>query len=910
MTRRLVSCLLLAMLGLAAPAWAATDVILASPSPGTLEITWTPTPNTVITDYRVMWARADQGFGSWRDSNTETLGNEYPTTNSLTLSGLEEGQTYKVKVRSRQAVNRRFVWQSPWSEVASLEVSRTVTPPPVVEEETVVEEVTVVEDEETVPPAVVVEELVVTLDQDDPASASQGVDDFAADTSTAGAVSVGGSATGSIESAGDVDWFAVDLEGGKGYYISIAGSGDDALGCPRGRGVYGADGGAVTGLSYTYPIPSSFGSNLGDVYFAPEASGTYYIVVDDCVDIGTGTYTMTVTANPDDYPADTSTPSRFTVGDSWGASGEIESSSDADWFAVVLDASWAYDFKVAGGGDGSMWGYVELEEPIINGIYDAAGTLIDGTVGAVGELNFIAPTGATFYVSVGGVGLSVGHYRLTVRRTSNDIASTQRVLPADADSVQAGAQALGNLRAIEGGSYEIDGTVNGGDDLVDYYSFEVPATREVQLTLTEQEYDADLTLEDLSGTALASSAGDGTADESLKETLKAGSYRIRVAAQEAGENGYKLAFPLEIPYAWQFVKTYNGNVVWRDSTDVDLEAGKTYVLDMRGLHSGKGTLWAGRIYGIYDCPGRSCDRFPGTNNRYSGGAGYGNSRVVWTPAESGTYYVQMGPGAGWESGTYELTVHEVGGRRDRHPDNTATLGVLEVNSSNVEVYVDSKSDVDWFRMELEAGEVYYWSYNTLRGSLRTDLYDADCNWVKPAYRNPVSVEGEREWFGVAESGTYFLGVSRASWSRTDTPRGAYDFLTVVDDFSADTDTTATLEVNGASSNGKMDMWGDRDWFKVELEEGTTCRFEMRTRNDDLGYFHLEGLYDAEGDSVSGFRSWSDYDGTDEENHAYGVVSIGAGQGGTYYLGVTGYASFCNGDNWDLGDYKVSARCWD
>ena len=48
--------------------------------------------------------------------------------------------------------------------------------------------------------------------------------DFAADTSTAGRVEVGSPATGKIGSAGDEDWFAVELVAGRTYTIELKGS--------------------------------------------------------------------------------------------------------------------------------------------------------------------------------------------------------------------------------------------------------------------------------------------------------------------------------------------------------------------------------------------------------------------------------------------------------------------------------------------------------------------------------------------------------------------------------------------------------------------------------------------------------------------------------------------------------------
>ena len=49
-------------------------------------------------------------------------------------------------------------------------------------------------------------------------------DDYAADTSTTGTVAVGGFATGRIEAADDVDWFAVELLAGVEYRIDLRGS--------------------------------------------------------------------------------------------------------------------------------------------------------------------------------------------------------------------------------------------------------------------------------------------------------------------------------------------------------------------------------------------------------------------------------------------------------------------------------------------------------------------------------------------------------------------------------------------------------------------------------------------------------------------------------------------------------------
>ena len=72
------------------------SVSLASKKPGVLQVSWTA-PGQSPTDYRVNWAPVGQGF----PANWEQPGNVYPTTNSYTITGLDRGARYKVRVRAR-----------------------------------------------------------------------------------------------------------------------------------------------------------------------------------------------------------------------------------------------------------------------------------------------------------------------------------------------------------------------------------------------------------------------------------------------------------------------------------------------------------------------------------------------------------------------------------------------------------------------------------------------------------------------------------------------------------------------------------------------------------------------------------------------------------------------------------------
>ena len=91
-----------------------TGLTLSGDDPGVLAVTWnaaSPEP----TDYRVNWARSEDDYPTW----TDDIGNAFPTTNSLTITALQEGVEYKVQVRARYGGDG----SGPWSGEARLTVA-------------------------------------------------------------------------------------------------------------------------------------------------------------------------------------------------------------------------------------------------------------------------------------------------------------------------------------------------------------------------------------------------------------------------------------------------------------------------------------------------------------------------------------------------------------------------------------------------------------------------------------------------------------------------------------------------------------------------------------------------------------------------------------------------------------------
>ena len=241
----------------------------------------------------------------------------------------------------------------------------------------------------------------------------------------------------------------------------------------------------------------------------------------------------------EDFSADTSTGGRVAVGET--ATGNIGSGRDRDWFAVELVEGRTYTIDLRGSptGDGT------LSDPYLHGIYDAAGNLIsntrnddwDGTYNS--QVTFTATASDTFYIAAGAFGTNQGTYTVEVTDTPTD---------ADADATRAGATDLGDITALQGPRFP-RGTLDDGGDQVDYYRFTLTEAKRVGLGLRQQDANADLFLEDANGTVLYSSTNTGTGNESIAETLLAGTYYLRVESQAAGVNAHVVRYGVSAPDA-------------------------------------------------------------------------------------------------------------------------------------------------------------------------------------------------------------------------------------------------------------------------------------------------------------------------------------------------------------------------
>ena len=283
-------------------------------------------------------------------------------------------------------------------------------------------------------------------------------DDFPGNSSTTGAVAVGGTATGSIDANGDADWFSVTLETGESYRLDVMGESatedGGTLSDPFLK-LYDASGNA-----FSPPVKddnTGADNNARKVYW-PGLTGTYYIEVTDPDGSGTGTYTVAVTQSNDDFSDDTSTTGAVAVGSQ--ATGNINFDGDADWFSVPLESNKWYQIDVKGESDTDDGG--TLPDPFTM-IYDRFGfsqmpQAKNDNSGADNnaKLYFRPKSGETYYIEV--------------KEPDDSGTGTYTVLVTLVDDYADGTSTTG---AVEVGS-QTTGEINIDGD-ADWFSVELKA---------------------------------------------------------------------------------------------------------------------------------------------------------------------------------------------------------------------------------------------------------------------------------------------------------------------------------------------------------------------------------------------------------------------------------------------------
>ena len=794
-------------------------------------------------------------------------------------------------------------------------------------------------------------------------------EDFARNSSTSGRVAVGDTATGRIGSSGDRDWFAVELVAGRTYVIDLRGSptDDGTLRDPFLRGIYDADGNRI---SNTADDDGGQGYNSRVTFTATE-SGTHYIAAGAYS--GQGTYEVEVTdtsppiegqdpnsedppdsQEPDqstpqtvsepageDFSANTSTSGRVAVGSS--AIGEIENAGDQDWFAVELEAGKTYQIDMSGvptgGGTlprGNLHGVYDAEGNRIPGVFDAATSWIIVNHQSVrqddDQVFFTPEEDGTYYVAASNGGTTdTGTYTVRVTEMEDDFPETVDTT----GTVEVGGTATGEIE------YQTDS---------DWFAVELVAGRTYTIDLKGSP-TSDGTLRDPKLRGIHDAEGnripdtfdfDGGTGRNSRLTFTAtesGTYYIAASAHSMGVGTYEVE-------VWEddFAASRNttgtvevggattGEIQRADDLDyfaVELEAGKTYQIDMGGAYTGGGTMTWPHLHAVYDADGRSTGvrdaviivptfTYDGDGNLVEIFSGE-DEQAFFTPDEDGTYYLVVGNFHSSSTGTYTVRVTEI---EDDLPQTVDTTGTVEVGGTATGE-LQHETDRDWFAVELTAGETYKVELLGARGEGGTlqdpyirGIHDANGRLIADTTDYASGPHSNSEvLFTPREDGTYYIAAGSFMSGDREEDVGTYTLQVSIDDFRDDTDTTGAVEVGG-SVTGEIEAQGDEDWFAVTLEAGKTYQIDMEGSETDGGTLEnpfLRTMRDANGDVLrivhdNGF--WSQNVWTSDQDSGEGLnsrVTFTPDEDGTFYLVAASgghiYAADSHGRS--LGTYTLS-----
>ena len=334
----------------------------------------------------------------------------------------------------------------------------------------------------------------------------------------------------------------------------------------------------------------------------------------------------------------------------------------------------------------------------------------------------------------------------------------------------------------------------------------------------------------------------------------------------------------------------------QDRFAVELEAGRTYRFDLTGSPGGGGTLRDTYFRALYNSEGQYQ---PGSyNDDFEGGR---DSRVTFTPPESGTYYARVS-GDRDETGSYTLSVTEVPPEPPARP-----TGVIGASSQDL---------VKLFWTDPQDGSIN--GYRIMRREPRADdsgqfvAVKEDTGSAETTYTDDTVGPDRVYVYQVRAIGSG--GVSEPSRDikvrgNTEVGQGFREGAT---DLPAAADTTGVVVVDGYGARGAIhepihrpDNYRDldTDWFAVELKAGRTYRIDMKgailvapgTYADDeltLLLPQINAIYDADGGYL--FNTWS----RDESSaHHLFRVTFHAHAGGTYYIAASG-------ESFEWGGYEL------
>ncbi|GGK53510.1 S8 family serine peptidase [Salinarimonas ramus] len=320
----------------------------------------------------------------------------------------------------------------------------------------------------------------------------------------------------------------------------------------------------------------------------------------------------------------------------------------------------------------------------------------------------------------------------------------------------------------------------------------------------------------------------------------------------------------------------------RDWHAIDIVAGRTYEVQLQGAGSGAGTL-RDPLLRLYDANGQV---FAQNDDTF----GF-DSAITFVATSTTRVFAEAAAFADGYDGTYRITLTERGADQGDVPGNGTTQETL-VAGGRVLSTLESAGDRDWYRVELNAGDVVGFALqgggtNPL-GDPLLRVYDGLGNLVGSNDDANGTLDSQLQ-MRVTQSGTYF--VEAAAYA--DRSVGSYllshsvlDTGGPVGDLPGSGATPVTL-APGVLVRSTLEQAGDDDWFRIEAAAGQTVRVALGGDGTNPLSDPFLRIFDAAGSLVA-FND--DFGGT---RNSY--VEFVAPQAGTYFASARSYFDYFTGD---------------
>lgn len=318
-----------------------------------------------------------------------------------------------------------------------------------------------------------------------------------------------------------------------------------------------------------------------------------------------------------------------------------------------------------------------------------------------------------------------------------------------------------------------------------------------------------------------------------------------------------------------------------------VEQGQRYRITMESVAEGDATL--DTLLVIYGADGEQI----GFNDDAGGTL---NSALFYTPSASGEIFVEARGFDPTATGAYRLRVEAAPAPADDYSADQRTRGRLAAGRP-VSGTLETEGDVDWFRLSVRAGNVYRIS---LSGAADSEnpvgdplLRVLDRDGEQLAFNDDHTDLNSYIEFTPAQSGEVFIEARAFA----DIYVGDYTLSVETgrlppDNASANRGTRGRIALGGAVE-ASVEYPGDRDWYRIRLEEGQTYRFSLDASGDTpLGDPFLR-IHSPTGEELG-----SDDDGGGNLNS---LLEFTAPTTGTYYIEAAAFADASQ------GGYTLRAR---